>query len=288
MYDRICSDIRSPDPLFVQLLDLCPDLEMFPPLGSLPYSRYLLVSKNQQSIDRAKQMGIGSASPNPELKADILIKSSSDLRPHLSFINDPVEGCDLFIFDMGNVVVKNIHMLGKISRRLGLDREEFKADYHKYDFALMDGTLPIEAYWEHVRTKFGVKVEGNPFAKDFSPRFNDEVVDLIKRLRSEGKRVVCGSNTFAPHWDILERMGALALFDKAYASHEMGISKPSRQFFEHILSKENAEADRTYFVDDFEENIIQASQLGLKCLLYSDGLRQSASEKLREAFEGPC
>ncbi len=197
MYDRICSDLRSPDPLFVQLLDLCPDLEMFPPLGDLPYSRYLLVSKNQQSIARAKQMGIGSASPNPELKADILIKSSSDLRPHLSFINAPVEGCDLFIFDMGNVVVKNIHMLGKISRRLGLDREEFKADYHKYDFALMDGTLPIEAYWEHVRTKFGVKVEGNPFAKDFSPRFNDEVVDLIKRLRSEGKRVVCGSNTFA-------------------------------------------------------------------------------------------
>jgi FMN phosphatase YigB (HAD superfamily) len=67
-------------------------------------------------------------------------------------------------------------------------------------------------------------VEGDPFEKDFTPHFNEEVVSLIKALRSEGKRVVCGSNTFAPHWDILERMGALALFDKSYASHEMGIS----------------------------------------------------------------
>jgi putative hydrolase of the HAD superfamily len=284
MFDRICTDIHSSDPLFAPLLALCPELEMFPPLGDLPYSRYLLVSKSQESIRVAKQMGIASASPNPEIKADILANEAKDLRPYLSFLNDGIEGCELFIFDMGNVVVKNIHMLGKISRRLGLDKEEFKADYHNYDFAMMDGTLPIQAYWDHVQTKFGVKVEGNPFAKDFTPHFNDEVVDLIKALRSEGKRVVCASNTFAPHWDILERMGALALFDKCYASHEMGISKPSRQFFEHILSKEKAEAGKAYFVDDYEENIVQASTMGMKCLLYADGIRQSASEKLNEVF----
>jgi putative hydrolase of the HAD superfamily len=284
MYDRICTDIHSSDPLFGQLVGICPDLEMFPPLGDLPYSRYLLVSKNQESIGKARQMGIGSASPNPELKADLLMKEAQDLRPHLSFINDSPEGCDLFIFDMGNVVVKNIHMLGKIARRLGLDKEEFKADYHNYDFAMMDGTVSIEAYWEHVYTKFGIKVEGNPFAMDFTPHFNEEIVSLIKKLRAQGKRVVCGSNTFAPHWDILERMGALAIFDKAYASHEMGISKPSRQFFEHILTKEKADGKKTYFVDDYEENIVQASTLGIKCLLYADGIAQSASEKLEEVF----
>lgn len=284
MYDRICTDIHSSDSLFAQLLGMCPDLEMFPPLGELPYSRYLLVSKNQGSIEKGRQMGIASASPNPELKADLLMKSIEDLRPHLSFINDATEGCELFIFDMGNVVVKNIHMLGKISRRLGLDKEEFRADYRNYDFAMMDGTLPIEEYWVHVRAKFGIQVDGNPFATEFTPHFNDEIVSLIKTLRAQGKRVVCASNTFAPHWDILERMGALALFDKAYASHEMGVSKPSRQFFEHILAKEKAEAGKTYFVDDYEENIVQASSLGMKCLLYSDGTRQSASEKLNEAF----
>ncbi len=284
MFDRICTDLHSSDPLFAPLLALCPELEMFPPLGDLPYSRYLLVSKNQESIRIARQMGICSASPNPEIKADLLANEVKDLRSHLSFINDSIEGCDLFLFDMGNVVVKNIHMLGKISRRLGLDKEEFKADYRNYDFAMMDGTLPIEAYWRHIEHKFDVKVEGNPFAKDFTPHFNEEVVALLKTLRSEGKRVVCASNTFAPHWDILERMGALVLFDKCYASHEMGISKPSRQFFEHILTKEKTEPGKAYFVDDYEENIVQASILGMKCLLYADGIRQSATEKLSEVF----
>ncbi len=284
MFDRICTDIPSSDPLFAPLLELCPSLEMFPPVGDLPYSRYLLVSKNQGSIQKARQMGIGSASPNPELKADLLMKNARDLRPHLSFINDSIEGCELFMFDMGNVVVKNIHMLGKVSRRLGIDKDEFKADYRNYDFAMMDGTLPIESYWEHVQTKFGVKVEGNPFATEFTPHFNDEVVSLIKTLRAQGKRVVCASNTFAPHWDILERMGALALFDKAYASHEMGISKPSRQFFGYILKKERVEAAKAYFVDDYEENIVQASTLGVKCLLYADSIEKSASQKLAEVF----
>lgn len=284
MYDRICTDLLSNDPLFGQILALCPFLEMFPPTGELPFNRYLLVSKKEHSILVAKQMGLGTASPNPELQATILIKDLSSLRPYLSFVNDPIDGCDLFVFDMGNVVVKNIHMLGKISRRWNLPKEEFKADYRKYDFALMDGTLEPEKYWDHVHTKFGIRVEGDPFGKEFNPTFNDEVVDLVKRLRKEGKRVVCGSNTIASHWDILERMGALALFDKAYASHEMGISKPSRQFFEHILDKEKGKAGTTYFVDDYEENIVMAAQMGLKCLFYADGVEQSSSEKLSEVF----
>lgn len=284
MYDRICSDLPLSDPLHGSLKAICPTLEQFPPQGELPYNRYLLVSKNQHSITKARQMGIGTASVNPELGATLLMKEVDSLRPHLTWIDDSIDGCNLFIFDMGNVVVKNITMLGKIARRLGLDKEEFVADYRDYDFAMMDGTLSIEAYWEHIYTKFGLKVEGNPFASEFNPHFNDEMVAVIKRLRAQGKRVVCGSNTFAPHWEILERMGALALFDKAYASHEMGVSKPHRQFYEFIIAQEKGSNATTYFVDDMEENITASATLGIKSLLYADSIELSASEKLKRVF----
>ncbi len=190
----------------------------------------------------------------------------------------PVYEKKLFIFDMGNVVVKNIHVLGPVAEEWGLPMEEFLADYRQYDFPLMDGTIPTSEYWVHIEKKFGVKVEGEPFAKHFSPVMNPPMVALLKRLRKSGKRVVCGSNTFAPHWDILADMGFLELFDAVYPSHELGMSKPARQYFQFILDHEGMTAAQTFFVDDFPENIEAAEKMGIATLQYADGPLSTGEE----------
>lgn len=285
MFDYLYTDLAPSHPSYALLQSISPQVADVSLISDeILYSRALMVSDDQESLDRAKRRGMGTAGIGEHLKSDLSFTSKESLRPHLSFINDSIEGCELFIFDMGNVVVKNINMLGKIRRKWNLPKEEFYADYRHYDFPLMEGTLSTLAYWEHIEHVFNVRVEGNPFAQEFTPVFNDEIVDLLKKLASEKKRVVCGSNTFAPHWDILERMGALALFDKAYASHELGVSKPSAAFFEKILEKEKVPASAVYFVDDYEENITTASSMGIKCLLYNDGVGKSASSKLTQAF----
>ncbi|AEV28869.1 haloacid dehalogenase superfamily protein, subfamily IA, variant 3 with third motif having DD or ED [Sphaerochaeta pleomorpha str. Grapes] len=255
--------------------------------GNLPMNRCLLFSDKQEILDEAKRMGYGTFGVGTSLKADYCADSLEDesvYRPLFTSWSDKTEGCTLFIFDMGNVVIKNIHMLKKVARKWHLNEKEFIEDYQSYNSPMMDGFISTSDYWGHVKHKFGITVEGEPFAQEFTPVFNEEMVALLKRLSKEGKRVVCGSNTFAPHWEIIERMGALALFDKAYASHEMGVSKPARQFFEYILEKEGCKASKAYFIDDYEENIESASKLGIKCLLYVDGYAKSASEKLNEVF----
>ena len=285
MFDYLYTDLAFSHPSYALLQAISPQVSEFSSItDEIPLSRALLVSDTQESLDKAKRRGMGTAGVGENLTSDLLFTTKESLRPHLSFINDTIEGCELFIFDMGNVVVKNINMLGKICRKWNLPKEAFYADYRHYDFPLMEGTLATSTYWDHIEQVFGVRVEGNPFAQEFTPVFNNEIVDLLKRLAREKKRIVCGSNTFAPHWDILERMGALALFDKAYASHELGVSKPSTAFFEKILKKENVPASSVYFVDDFEENITTASLMGIKCLLYCDGVEKSASSKLEQAF----
>ncbi len=153
----------------------------------------------------------------------------------------------LFLFDMGKVVVNNISMLGKISRLLGIEKQAFIADYLHYEFPLMEGVLTEQEYWRHVEHLFHIKVKGNPFADAFSPTFNEPMVALIEALRSEGHRVVCASNTILSHWKILAGMGALDLFDNTYASHEMGLSKPSLQFYTTILASEDVSAEQVFF-----------------------------------------
>ena len=198
---------------------------------------------------------------------------------------------NLIIFDMGNVVIKNIHVLLPVADEWGLPVEDFLADYRQYDFPLMDGTIPLSEYWNHIDKKFGVRVEGEPFAKHFTPVLNPPMVALLKKLRQAGKRVVCGSNTFAPHWDILIDMGFVGLFDAVYPSHELGMSKPARQYFQYILDHEGMTVGQTFFVDDYLENIEAAQKMGISTLHYVDDLPSvtdgmTADEKLVRTF-GP-
>lgn len=175
----------------------------------------------------------------------------------------------LFIFDMGNVVIKNITVLTEIAAIWHLPLQEFLDDYCRYDFPLMDGSISTEDYWKHIQYKFGIKVSGEPFAEQFKPIPNEPMLSVLNYLRSQGKRVVCGSNTFAPHWQVLEKRGLTRLFDAVYPSHLIGLSKPSHYYFSHILTKEGQTPDDTYFVDDLQENIDAARSMGMRTLHYA-------------------
>jgi putative hydrolase of the HAD superfamily len=176
---------------------------------------------------------------------------------------------DLYIFDMGNVVIKDIEVIDKIAARYGFDLEQLQLDYGHYAFPLMDGTIDSKLYWSHVAHQFGIMVQGDPLADFFDPNWNEPVVKIVDCLKSMGKRVVCGSNTYAPHWGFLREKGFLDIFDKTYASHEMGIAKPFPQFFSHILVSEGVKPEETLFIDDYEENIIAAKNLGLDTIQYA-------------------
>ena len=196
---------------------------------------------------------------------------------------DPLD-YDLYIFDMGNVVVKNISVIQGIADHYHLPFDEFSADYRKYEFPLMDGVVSSSSYWRHVGKLFGIRVAGDPLADFFQPKGNAEVIALIERLRTVGKTVVCGSNTYAAHWGYMKDHGFLTMFDRFYASHEMGITKPCRQFFQHIMKQESVAADRVFFVDDYQENIVAARALGITALRYANDAQSTADEKLKTVF----
>jgi len=190
----------------------------------------------------------------------------------------------LMMFDMGNVVVKNITTIEKIAAFYHLPIHEFSEDYHKYEFPLMDGAITSDVYWKHVATRFGVSVEEDPLATFFKPEWNSFVVDCISTLRSHGKRIVCASNTYAPHWKILADNGFLSIFDATYASHELGVTKPGRQFFERILEQEHSKPSEACFVDDYLENVQAAEQLGIRAFHYADKDGVAADERLSAFF----
>ena len=196
-------------------------------------------------------------------------------------MNQEKDNSMLYVFDMGNVVIKGIDVLEKTIKLLGVDAGEFLSDYRHYNFPLMDGTITCDRYYRHLEHVFNVKVEGKPFSDFFNPYFNLPMVQVIDELRNRGNRIVCASNTFKPHWDIIHSIGFDKVFDKCYLSHEIGLTKPSRAFFEYILKQEGVEPSDVFFTDDYSENTEAAQKIGIKTFLYGSSFDDS---KLNEVF----
>ncbi|MFA6865730.1 MAG: HAD-IA family hydrolase [Sphaerochaetaceae bacterium] len=202
-----------------------------------------------------------------------------------SNFNDSPSDCKLFVFDAGNVIINNIECLPGIINEYkmsGSQIDEFLLDFKAYTTSLMDGSMKCSDFWKHLEDTMNLHVEGEPFARHFKPTLNKPVVNVIKRLKEQGYRVVLGSNTFDPHAKIMEEIGGLEYLDKCYMSHLMHRYKPAPSFFRYICESENIDPKEIFFVDDLAENVAAAAKFGMKTLNYKN---KDKNEKLEKAFD---
>jgi len=196
----------------------------------------------------------------------------------------------LFIFDMGGVVVQNSSIAGTIAAHLGISKRAFlrgtSSDYEdthasSYNlsdiYAITQGKINSERFWGNFTQRTGIAVSGDPWYDLFDPAFDKKIAAIIARLKTNGYRVVCGTNTIEAHYRKHEERGDYSIFDTVYASHLMGIMKPDMAFWRFILSKENIQPSEAFFVDDSEENTNAAKKLGLTTHLFTnvEGLANS-------------
>jgi len=60
------------------------------------------------------------------------------------------------------------------------------------------------------------------------------------------------------------------IFDAVYASNRIGRSKPGPDFYSYILEVEEYEPGQAVFVDDSEENVIGAKNVGLTAIQFKN------------------
>jgi putative hydrolase of the HAD superfamily len=53
------------------------------------------------------------------------------------------------------------------------------------------------------------------------------------------------------------------MFDVRFLSHELGLIKPDREVFDHVLAALGLAAERIVFLDDNEANVQQAHAVGM-------------------------
>jgi HAD superfamily hydrolase (TIGR01509 family) len=101
---------------------------------------------------------------------------------------------------------------------------------------------------------------------------NQEVMDLIKKLKKKGIKVFILSNNFkervAYYKENFKEM--LNNFDGVYFSFETGFVKPDHKAFENILEKNGLSANECLYFDDSSKNVVSAKGLGIEAFEYTN------------------
>jgi len=190
------------------------------------------------------------------------------------------------ILDYGNVLF-DIDFNRLRQSFIGLGIKEVDAFYgHRAQHALFDafdkGLIAAQEFRNEIR-----KAAGNDELSDaaIDTAWNSLLIgvrpghhDLLLELKNRYRTFLLSNNNEIHYTWIMNHLreqfgleGNSTFFEKDYYSHLMGMRKPDKEIFEHVLNTHGLEPAQTLFVDDSPQHIETARALGLQAHLLGPG-----------------
>jgi putative hydrolase of the HAD superfamily len=181
----------------------------------------------------------------------------------------------LILFDLGNVMVDiDVNATIMAFKALGVhDVEKYVTQSHSVGGFFTDferGFISPETFCNEIRRMSGVEATDEEIRTAWNAMiglFPIENVRLVEALRKRHE-VALLSNTNQIHLEYFDPMAEgyksmNDLFDKAWYSHELHMSKPNSDIYEAVLSAHGCKADEVVFFDDSEANVRGAEAVGI-------------------------
>ena len=183
------------------------------------------------------------------------------------------------VLDLGGVYFTDGTTIGlrKIKQIVnGKDKiidELFRESPEKEGYLFRIGRLSSEEFWKIVSEKLGISIDKVSEIREVwhgSYKPNKGMKELIQKLRKKYK-VVAFSNIMKERADYLdEKYGFLKYFDVFVFSCEHGMTKRNPEFFKKMLEIIKANVEDCLFVDDKEDYLKVAKNLGMKTIMFKD------------------
>jgi FMN phosphatase YigB (HAD superfamily) len=182
------------------------------------------------------------------------------------------------VFDFGNVIGFFDHRRAtrRISEHTGISEAILLA--RVMDPILEDeyekGAITSAEFLRRVKKSVDITLADELLGDAYSDIFsaNEPVCALVPRLKGR-YRLVLGSNTTELHSNRFRTQFAdtLSHFDVLVLSHEIGVRKPNRGFFDHCQKVANCSAGECLFIDDLVANVDGAKACGWQGIVYRSG-----------------
>ena len=191
----------------------------------------------------------------------------------------------IIIFDLGGVIL-TLDQPQAVRRfeALGLKDAEQRLDPYTQQGIfgdLEEGKIDAEAFRLELSKLIGREVSFDECCyawQGYAKELPQRNLDALKKLRSEGYRLILLSNTnpYMMEWVDSPRFdgqghGIRDYMDACYLSYEMKVMKPADSFFRRVLMAEKIPPSACLFVDDGPRNVAAASQIGIRTYCPENG-----------------
>ncbi len=154
---------------------------------------------------------------------------------------------------------------------------KFWSDYDR-------GTRSVDEVAEAVASYRNCSVEEAKANMLLAIEYQEEIeatARLIPELKMAGYRVIVLSNMSKEYIDFLRKKPVYSHFDEEIISCEVGLVKPEREIYELLLTRYGLRPDETIFIDDRQENVDAAAELGITPFLFDRRNPEKSCEELK-------
>ena len=183
----------------------------------------------------------------------------------------------LVLFDWGNIV--EAHTTGyncydafdNLFKRCGCVFEgRIFTQLGKYKLSQIKDEEEFKIVFQEMKKDLNLKVSFDEFKKIYYEEFDNidyyqDVVDFEHSLKDKCYIGIL-SNLFIYDKDRLNRQVNLSMYDYVFLSFELGMKKPNRDIFEYVLDNVEFDAKDILFIDDREDNVNIARELGINAM----------------------
>jgi putative hydrolase of the HAD superfamily len=181
------------------------------------------------------------------------------------------ESIRALIFDYGGVLMRTVDPTARrrLERQFDLDRgqaEQLVFRSPRWD-DVQHGHTDSNAFWADVGERLGLDTAGvEAFRRGFwaGDRPDQEMVEHIRHLRSQGYRTALLSNAPADLPEYLEQLGIVDAFDVIVISGVEGVAKPDPEIYRRALGRLDVAPHQAVFIDDMRVNVEAARRAGLR------------------------
>jgi len=193
-------------------------------------------------------------------------------------------------FDYGGVLkIDPENSLGKLIEYLGTTKEEWDKEWFKVNHLANTGQKTHEEIFLFTCSKFKDTEESRNHVTEFlkagkgKHEINNDLVEIIKALKSKGYKIALLSNYGLELRDKLKNDGIYDLFDTIVVSAEVGCQKPDQEIFEILFTNLGVKPEEVVFIDDAPKSLEKADVIGYFPLLYKDN--ESFKTELEKILE---
>lgn len=193
------------------------------------------------------------------------------------------------VFDIGGVLFgKPMDEFSKVDVEYGLPAGTMASFIRGGDawLEVEQGRQPIADFWQDViatvEAEHGVRVDLARLEKmmwDCMGEPEPGMHELVHELKGAGYRLALCSNIYAERREWLHSIFPAGTIDAICDSSEVGLSKPGREIYAKTLSLlGDPPAGSVAFIDDFDENVATARELGFGAAILFEDVGQARRE----------